>query len=279
MDNKRYLDIIFHGFSKSYSAYWNRTHKGPRVLLSFTTAILIIGLILYPLFPKPAPSKASSDTLKVKQRKVIQYSQLSAPPPIELVKIKPPKRKKVAEGKKVASKKFVKPTVKPDAEVEKEDVIPSQEELKYVNPGIKDEEGDSLQNVALLGDGDGEGMEIEYDVIELEEEPVEEEIFDFVEQKATFPGGVKALYQYLGEHIRYPTLARENNISGRVIVQFVIEKDGSITHAEIARDIGGRCGEEAVRVVMSMPKWTPAEQNGIKVRSRFTLPVTFTIAR
>lgn len=64
-----------------------------------------------------------------------------------------------------------------------------------------------------------------------------------------------------------------------MIVQFVIEKDGSITHAEIAIDIGGRCGEEAVRVVMSMPKWTPAEQNGIKVRSRFTLPVTFTIAR
>lgn len=281
MDNKKYLDIIFTGFSKSYSAYYNRTHKGQRVLISFGLTLLLSFLVLYPLVPKPIDPNAQSDALKVKQKKVIKYSQLSAPPPIDLIEIKPPTPKEPAKGKKVASKKFVKPTVKPDEAIQKEEIIPSQKELKFAKSGTEDQEGDSLQNVSLIGDDDGTSMEIQFDLeeVEVEQSPPEpeEEIFEFVENKASFPGGPKAMYQYLGKNIVYPSLAKDNGISGRVVVQFIVEKDGSITNVVVVRDIGGTCGDEAIRVIQKMPNWETAEQNGTKVRSRFTLPVNFSI--
>lgn len=116
------------------------------------------------------------------------------------------------------------------------------------------------------------------DVVELiPEEMYEEddEIYVFVEQEATFPGGEEALKKYIDDNLQYPELARENNISGVVVIRFVVEKDGSLTHLKILRDIGGGCGKEALRMVQSMPKWNPAKQSGQVVRSEYTLPVLF----
>lgn len=108
-----------------------------------------------------------------------------------------------------------------------------------------------------------------------DEEVAEEEIFVFVEENPAYPGGEAALYEYLGKSIKYPDLARENNITGTVVVKFVVEKDGSITKASILREIGGGCGKEALRVVNAMPKWKPGKQSGRAVRTEFTLPVQF----
>ena len=108
-----------------------------------------------------------------------------------------------------------------------------------------------------------------------EEEVNEDEVFVFVEEEASFPGGDEALYSYLSKNIHYPELARENNISGTVIIKFVVEKDGSITRASIIREIGGGCGKEALRVVKGMPKWKPGKQSGHAVRSEINLPVQF----
>lgn len=116
--------------------------------------------------------------------------------------------------------------------------------------------------------------------VEVAEEAVaeeEDEIYQIVEQDPVFPGGMEALYRYLQNNIQYPQLARENNISGRVFVQFVIEKDGSISNVRLARDIGGGCGAEAVRVVRSMPRWTPGRNRGRVVRSAYTLPISFNL--
>lgn len=113
--------------------------------------------------------------------------------------------------------------------------------------------------------------------VEEEEEEEEEEIFLVVEEDAEFPGGLESLSKYLAENIRYPQLAKENNITGRVYVSFVVEKDGSIGTVKILRDIGGGCGAEAVRVVKSMPKWKPGKQRGKAVRSQFNLPVSFNL--
>ena len=85
----------------------------------------------------------------------------------------------------------------------------------------------------------------------------------------------KKLLEYIYSHIEYPRLALENDISGMVVVQFVVEKDGSITGAEVMREIGGGCGREVLRVVDSMPKWIPGSQQGRKVRVMFRLPVRF----
>ena len=122
-----------------------------------------------------------------------------------------------------------------------------------------------------------ENVEVKHVVIEEEEEVEEEEIFTVVEEQPAFPGGAAAMYKYLQENIQYPDAARNAGLTGKVYISFVVEKDGSITNTKIMRDIGGGCGPEAVRVVKSMPKWTPGKQRGKAVRSAFTLPVNFSL--
>lgn len=102
-----------------------------------------------------------------------------------------------------------------------------------------------------------------------------EEIFVAVEKPGEFPGGQAELMKWLSQNIRYPETAQQNEVQGRVVVKLVIEKDGSISNAEIARGVDKDLDQEAIRVVMSMPKWTPAQNNGMSVRSYFNLPVTF----
>lgn len=118
---------------------------------------------------------------------------------------------------------------------------------------------------------------VEFTPVETIEEVVEkeEEIFVFVEEQPSFPGGDEELYKFLAENIQYPALARENNVEGKVFVQFVVEKNGSITQVKLVKDIGSGCGQEAMRVVKSMPKWKPGKQRGTAVRSQFTLPIRF----
>lgn len=105
--------------------------------------------------------------------------------------------------------------------------------------------------------------------------PKEEEIFVAVEQQAEFPGGQAALMKWLSNNIRYPESAQQNDIQGRVVVKFVVEKDGSIGQATIDKGVDKDLDREAIRVVKKMPKWQPGKNNGVAVRSYFTLPVTF----
>ena len=111
------------------------------------------------------------------------------------------------------------------------------------------------------------------------EKPKEEEIFVAVEQQAEFPGGLPALMKWLGNNIRYPEAAQQNDIQGRVIVKFVVEKDGSIGAADIVKGVDKDLDREAIRVVKKMPKWQPGKNNGVAVRSYFTLPVVFKLAQ
>ena len=108
---------------------------------------------------------------------------------------------------------------------------------------------------------------------------VDEEIFLVVENEPEFPGGEDSLYAYIARNIKYPEAAKKEKIEGRVFVTFVIEKDGQVSSAKILRDIGGGCGEEAIRVVKSMPKWKPGTQRGNPVRVQFNLPVSFMLGK
>ena len=114
-------------------------------------------------------------------------------------------------------------------------------------------------------------------VAKEEEEIKEDQVFVVVESMPSFPGGNVELLKYLNSNLKYPSLAKEMGISGRVFVSFVVEKDGSVTDIQILRGIGGGCDEEAIRVVKSMPKWIPGKQRNIPVRVRFNLPVKFTL--
>ena len=108
-----------------------------------------------------------------------------------------------------------------------------------------------------------------------EEEVVEQEIFQIVEEMPAFPGGEAKLMEYVGKNIKYPQIARETGIQGRVFIGFVVEPDGSVSNVKLLRGIGGGCDEEAMRVVKSMPKWKPGKQRGKAVRVSYTLPVVF----
>lgn len=114
-------------------------------------------------------------------------------------------------------------------------------------------------------------------IVEEKEEEVEEEVVIIPDVNPEFAGGEAKLYEYLSENIKYPDLARDGGITGKVFVQFVVEKDGSITNVQVKRDIGGGCGDEAKRVVRSMPKWKPGKVGGRTVRSQFILPINFTL--
>lgn len=108
---------------------------------------------------------------------------------------------------------------------------------------------------------------------------VDDAIFVVVEKSPEFPGGDDSLYAFIGRNIKYPEAAKKNKIEGRVFVTFVIEKDGQVSSAKILRDIGGGCGEEALRVVNSMPKWKPGTQRGNPVRVQFNLPIMFQLQK
>ncbi len=105
----------------------------------------------------------------------------------------------------------------------------------------------------------------------------DDDVFVVVEEEPEFPGGTDALYRYLATNIKYPKEAKENKIQGKVFVSFVIEKDGSVSNIKVLRDIGGGCGEEAVRVVQQMPKWKPGRQRGKRVRTQYNLPLNFNL--
>ena len=123
----------------------------------------------------------------------------------------------------------------------------------------------------------GEDVVIKHIPVTVDEEVVvEDDIFVVVEENPQFPdGGTAGLLQYLGKNIKYPTIPQENGTQGRVTVQFVVNKDGSIVDVKVIRGVDPYLDKEAVRVISTMPKWIPGKQRGVPVRCKFTVPVTF----
>ncbi len=105
----------------------------------------------------------------------------------------------------------------------------------------------------------------------------EPEPFTFVEQMPTFPGGQSLFMKYLRENIKYPDEAIENNIQGKVMVEFVVGPGGNIKNIRVVRGIGGGCDEEAMRVIKGMPKWNVGKQNGVAVPVKVVVPIAFTL--
>ena len=112
----------------------------------------------------------------------------------------------------------------------------------------------------------------------VEAEVVDQEILQIVEEMPSYPGGERALLEYVAKNIKYPQIARETGIQGRVFVGFVVEPDGSVSNVKILRGIGGGCDEEAMRVIKSLPKWKPGKQRGKAVRVSYQIPVVFKLA-
>ncbi|MBO4690977.1 MAG: energy transducer TonB [Paludibacteraceae bacterium] len=151
---------------------------------------------------------------------------------------------------------------------------PQVQEVEVLNVVEDDKEVESIE-VNTEDD-----KEVEVVIAAPVEAPVEEEeeevVFQVVEKMPEFPGGTQALFKYLSENVKYPVIAQENGIQGRVICQFVVNKDGSIVDVEVVRSGGDpSLDKEAVRVIKSMPKWNPGKQRGKAVRVKYTVPVNF----
>ena len=165
--------------------------------------------------------------------------------------------------------------------------ITEQEEPKQAPPPP---EAPKVEEVLQIADNDanveettiqsnedkGEAVEIKYVPAVVEEEEVEEQqIFQVVEEMPEFPGGMAECMKFLAKNIKYPTIAQENGTQGRVIVQFVVNRDGSIVDAKVVRSVDPYLDKEALRVINTMPKWKPGMQRGKPVRVKFTVPVMF----
>ena len=103
----------------------------------------------------------------------------------------------------------------------------------------------------------------------------EEKVYDVVEQMPSFPGGPAAMIEFIGRTIVYPVSALKQNLQGRVIVSFIVERDGSLSNAKVVKSVAPDMDKEALRVVKKMPRWIPGQQNGCKVKVKYTIPVTF----
>ena len=154
------------------------------------------------------------------------------------------------------------------------EVIEKPKEIVQQVLKVVSDEVETTSTVEIVEESTKEA--IEFTPMEVqEEEEEEEETFQVVEKVAGFPGGQAKLMEFLRKELVYPQIAIDNNVQGRVIVQFVVNKDGSIQDVKVARGVDPVLDEEAIRVVKKMPKWIPAEQRGKTVRSRFQLPVMF----
>lgn len=169
-----------------------------------------------------------------------------------------------------------------------EEIIPITEQPEQVAPPppeapsiaetltIVDDDADVEETTIATSEETNQAVEIKYVPVAVEEEePEEQTIFEVVENMPDFPGGQAALMQYLAKNIKYPTIAQENGTQGRVIVQFVVNKDGSIVDAKVVRSVDPYLDKEALRVINTMPKWKPGMQRGKPVRVKFTVPVMF----
>ena len=157
-------------------------------------------------------------------------------------------------------------------------VAPVPVEAKTISETIEIVEDDAeIEETIIASDEDmGEVVEIQnIENVVVEEPEKEEEIFQVVENMPEFPGGTAELMKWLQKNIKYPSISQENGVQGRVIVQFVVNRDGSIVDPVVLRSVDPYLDKEALRVVSAMPKWKPGEQRGKTVRVKFTLPIQF----
>ena len=144
---------------------------------------------------------------------------------------------------------------------------------------IVEDDAEIEETTIVSAEDQAEFVEIQDDVPIVVEEPEEEEqIFQVVENQPEFPGGMAELMKFLQKNIKYPSICQEQGIQGRVIVQFVVNTDGSIVDAQVIKPVNPYLDKEALRVISTMPKWIPGKQRGKAVRVRFTVPVTFRLS-
>ena len=266
--SNEWADIVFQGRNKVYGAYQLRRGTSKRNIVSMifvaaVAAVAYLGLAAYNSYQEAQKAKfeAEMEASLLEAKKEAKVEKKTETPKVEQVQ-------KVEKVK--SSIAFTPPVIKKDSEVRPDEEMKTQDELKETKTAIG--------AFDVKGNDEAGGTVLKaVEEIAVPEPPKHEEeqnkIFEVVEQQPQFPGG--SVNGWLADHIKYPVVAAENGISGRVVVQFVVERDGSVSQVRVVRGVDPSLDKEAQRVISSMPKWIPGKQNGQAVRSRFTVPVTF----
>lgn len=262
-----WCDLVFEGRNQEYGAYRLRKSTGKRNIWS----IVIVLIAAVVIFSAIAIKNVIQANQRVAVTTAVELSSIQTKKQAKVEKKAPVKIEQPKQVEKVKSSiKFTAPVIKNDKDVKPEEEMKNQDDLQKTKTTI------GAFNVVGNDEIGGEVLKAKEEIAQPEP-PKEEEnkVFDVVEEQPSFPGGQGALMQWLRDNIKYPVIAAENGIEGRVIVQFVVSKSGSISNVNVVRGVDPSLDKEAVRVVSNMPNWTPGKQNGTTVNVRYTLPVTF----
>lgn len=264
-----WVDLVFEGRNKAYGAYRLRKSTTKRNILAMVAVVLLLIVAFIILTVKNFVDEQRAKVAMTQVAELTNYKQPEKKAEVKQKKVEVEPERVVERVK--SSIKFTAPVIKKDEEVKPDEELKTQDELMSTKTAI------GTFDVKGNDDANGEVLKAKEVIAEPEPPKHEEEnkVFDIVEQQPMFPGGQTALMKYLFEHTKYPVVAQENGVQGRVTVQFVVEKDGSISDVHVLRGVDPSLDKEAVRVVKSMPRWTPGKQNGINVRVNYRVPVLF----
>ncbi|MDE6017232.1 MAG: TonB family protein [Muribaculaceae bacterium] len=275
LTSKEWRDIVFADKNQDFGAYVMRRESDKRhnraFIMLLISLVCLIGIII--AWSKYSDYRAEKAAIEAKlQAEKMLAAQLEQMDQEEPDQEEPEEQKVEIEIPEVPQEVLATVQVTQIAIVDdvKNEVMEMEQQLEdNTARGVVNQEG---------SDDADKFKAVQEAVVVKEPEPVkpkEEEIFQAVEQQAEFPGGMPALMKWLSNNIRYPEAAQQNDVQGKVIVKFVVEKDGSVSQATILKGVDKDLDKEALRVVNKMPKWQAGKNNGVPVRSYFTLPVNF----
>lgn len=260
--NEAWVDLLFKKRNQEYGAFELRKDSSRRHRVGIIAALIVLVLVIFvPILYKQIIEKVKDRNVEVTTLSNIEIEKkVEKPKDIIIEKPAPPLKSSI---------KFTPPVIKPDEEVQEDEEIKTQEELinTDVNISVADVKGTDEENGQDIGDLNN--MIVGEDTTSTP--------YAVVEQMPEFPGGEAALQRYLHNSVKYPNIAMENGIQGKVYVGFVVERNGSISNVRIARGVDASLDKEAMRVVRLMPKWIPGKQNGEPVRVSFTAPINFVL--
>lgn len=275
LTSQEWRDIVFDGKNKDFGAYDLRKKSQNRHIIAIIAVIIGLVALGFAIW-----GIAAYHQMKAEEEALAKAAEMAGL--VENVEEPEPEEEEEEEIKYEEPEEVVEEAVAAQmvTTISIEDVVDKEREVKTVT----EVESNDAQIGAVNQEGKIDITQVndavkEVVVAPVAPEPVKkpepEKIFEAVEQQAQFPGGNDALMKWLNNNVRYPELAQQNNVSGRVIVKFTVEKDGSITNPVIAKGVDKELDKEAIRVVKKMPHWSPGRNNGQPVRSYFYLPVNF----
>lgn len=270
----KWVEMVFAGKNKEYGAYQLRKGTSGRnikaLLILVIAAALVGGFLAWKVIEQKQAEEQQAYMEAMELAKLQQQAKKEE-------KKKEPVKPKIEPKKEIPvareTQKFTAPVIKKDELVKEENQVKQMDKLdEKVAVGTENKEGTK--------DRLAEAVRSDIAVTAPPPPPapkpeVSNKVFDVVEEMPHFPGGAAALQAFLSSNTKYPVVAQENGVQGRVIVSFVVERDGSITDVRVVRSVDPSLDREASRVVRSMPRWSPGKQNGSAVRVKYTVPVVF----